>query len=161
MRYYKKIYPKVKLYAKNGQSVPFELLNTNIGVIKLDEEKDKEFVDFLDGLIKANIGGIFKITEQDYENLKKNPPSNRRQSVDPLKTLRLFNPNNPVEMEKTYAPNVKAQVTVTSAATDVKPAQIVAEQDTVDPVRVTGRGIKVKVGKAKPKPVLEENKYAG
>jgi len=155
MKYYKKLYPKVRLFASNGQVVPFENLSTNIGLIKLDEEKDKIFIDYLEGLIKNGMGGVVAINRKSFEKKKKNLLQQRQQSTDQLKSLRLFNPNNPLEMEKSYAQNAKGQGIAQSAVIDGKPALIAEEQDTINPIKVLTKGSKVKVGK--PKPVLEEN----
>jgi hypothetical protein len=88
--YYKKELFASYFYVK-GKAVPFEPLDGNSGVGKFDPATDSEIVAALDKAAAGHKGGVVKITEAEYEALKKNKPLNPsagRRKVERLKPWR-------------------------------------------------------------------------
>lgn len=73
MRYYKKYIVQTKVYGPDGKPVPFEILANNTGCLAIDEatETGAKTVAFLDGLIEKHIGGVEKMSKEEYAELKK------------------------------------------------------------------------------------------
>jgi len=58
----------------NGKAVQFEELSGNHGVLALDSEKDAATIAGLDALRAMGVGGVRRVTQEQYENLKKKLP---------------------------------------------------------------------------------------
>lgn len=71
MKYYKKELLSNRLALPNGKGVQFEPVGTDTGVIATE---DPGLSAELDKAAAAGRGGVVEITEQIYQELKKNPP---------------------------------------------------------------------------------------
>lgn len=63
-------------YIANGAAVHFEVLDGNIGVLALLPGIDDGLIKALNEAAAKHKGGILKINEETYQNLKKNRPYN-------------------------------------------------------------------------------------
>lgn len=85
MRYYSKRYPSQLFIRSNGKGFRFEATagNKDIG---LHATEDQALIkDFEIGIVKK-IGGVAEITKQEYEELKKKEPSNKKsEALSPFK----------------------------------------------------------------------------
>lgn len=101
-----------------GAPVPFEQLDGNRGVIKLDEEKDASLIAALNEAADRRRGGIVKITEQEYTEKKSLHPL--KASVQPSQKLRVVPPvvqpkRTPVPKNQLPSGNAAGAVAVESS----------------------------------------------
>lgn len=72
-RFYRKVSVQMPLYVDKAR-IQFEVLGDNIGVIKLDPNKDARTIEVLDECARVKRGGVLVIDEQAYLDSKKNHP---------------------------------------------------------------------------------------
>lgn len=81
-RYFSKELANNTFYLPDGKTpVNFEIFPSNVGVIALDAEKDKEIIAALDDAVSKRRGGIVPIDEQGYNELKKNRGGSRQSAA--------------------------------------------------------------------------------
>jgi hypothetical protein len=124
-KYFSKELANNTFYLPDGKTpVNFEVFPSNVGVIALDDEKDKPIVEALDEAVSKRKGGIIPLNEQEYQELKKNKGGSRVsvvfQQQPRLQTIRspsVFPPKSPAspaangdapppEAPKTSTPNL-------------------------------------------------------
>lgn len=88
--YYRKVLINQPLVI-GGIRVPFQHVGGSTGIIALDPMKDAVLIEGIEKLIAKRIGAVGRLTEKEYEFLKKNPPFRKfgRQSPlsEPLRVL--------------------------------------------------------------------------
>lgn len=150
MKYYKKYNPRVRLFRIDGQILPFEITDGAVAIAAYDEEKDKVNIEAAEMYIKTKTGGLVEITKEEYEELKKNlinkiqsPQSTR----SPTKSIRLFDPTNPLSAMQS-APHATGLDSVQPAAAKENLALDVEGQDVSNTIaKVISKTKKVKIGK--------------
>lgn len=75
MRYFKKELFSTKLYLPSGSAVPFSNIGFDTGILATE---DGYVLKELDKCLKKKIGGVVELSQNDYEELKKNSLTNLR-----------------------------------------------------------------------------------
>jgi hypothetical protein len=105
-------------YIVNGKAVPFEAIAGNHGVLALDSEKDAPMIKSLEEAIAKGVGGVGRVTEDQFNSLKKKlwtPPAPKSWLDEPLKISgKKITPVNPLAKK------------VEAAAQAAKPAPVAA-----------------------------------
>lgn len=103
-----------RIQYRNGQVIPFEAISDSRGIIVIDDEAKVDHlteelsaearVADLNKYIAKRIGGVVKIDEAEYENLKKNHPAPTAEDKLKAKGPRLF-----VQETNPFSPKGPAQ----------------------------------------------------
>lgn len=81
-KYFRKEIVTTPLFLKTGGKVPFEVVGGDTGILETDDPK---LIEALEIAVKRRMGGVVSITQEAFEELKKNPPAPRlkRSSLKP------------------------------------------------------------------------------
>lgn len=153
-----------RIQFKNGQSIPFTPVSESRGIIVIEDEIDgatsdamgylweaKQQIADLDLYIKKRIGGVERIDEARYEELKKNPAPSREEKLKAQAPKLFVQSADPFNQSKASAAPATAPVAASPAEepSSAVSARGAAGLGSIPPARSGGRpAVRTTKGKA-------------
>lgn len=155
--HYRKSVFKNYVHYRKGQRIPFEALADSQGVIRLEVTKENESnIADLEEFVSKHIGGVSKISEAEYYDIKKNHPLPSAPSLK-KDAPRLFEPASPVPGHRPAdqgqtVPLVAAQGSASPAAAPAPATPALAQDGSELPPPISpGRKVNFAPRQGKPK----------